>query len=115
MPLINNINEFNERITFLGTIYTGPSEENGWQITVEEGVEVYSCWCMVKTQFLKDLNSNAGTFLENTINFVIRNQQGYILDNTLKVKWHEVVYDIVNINPDTSKKKYDVIIAKKVG
>ncbi len=115
MPLINNVNDFNERITFLGTKVVAPSAANGWQISIEDGIEVYSCWCMVKTQFLSDLTSKAGTMLESTVNFVIRSQQGYDLNNDLQVKWNGVVYDIVDMNPDTAKKQYDVIIGKKIG
>lgn len=115
MPLIKNVNEFNERITFLGSDYEAPSADNGWQLVEIDGIEVYSCWCMVKTQFLSDLTSQAGTVLENTVNFVIRSQQGYDINNELQVKWNDVVYDIVDINPDTAKKQYDVIIGKKVG
>lgn len=88
MPLIKNTNELNERITFTGSILEVPNEENGWQITVVERVEVYSCWCKIKARMLKDISSEAGTILQDTINFVIPSQQSYdIMKDDLKIEW----------------------------
>lgn len=67
MPLIKNVNEFNERIIFTGTTVEAPNEENRWQVTVVEGVEVYSCWCKVKTRMVKEISNEAGTLLQDTI------------------------------------------------
>lgn len=111
MALVNNINQFNERIQIITLEDT--QNENGE--IVQEEVVVYECWASPKTRFLKDYKSEAGTVLEDTTQFVIRAMQSYEIKNEDRLKWNGNKYKIVRVNKDISQKEYDVLICKKYG
>lgn len=109
MPLINNVHEFNERIEFLeGGFEQLP--DGTWE-EVENKV-AYSCWCMVKTRTLSDYRTEYGTILQDTVKFVIRSQQSYIIKQNAKIRWQNKTFELVERNPDTTKKEFDVLICK---
>lgn len=75
--------------------------------------KILSCWCDIKTQYLKDVTATVGTILENTINFVIRHQKEIVITNDMEVVHNGVTYQIVQIQNDIQYKKFDVLIAKR--
>lgn len=77
--------------------------------------KVYSCRCDIKTQYLKDIQANIGTSLENTLNFVIRHQTKVNITNDMEIEHNGIVYQIVQIQNDIQYKKFDTIIAKRKG
>lgn len=107
MPLIKNVNELNERITFFSIEDSGPDPGQG---TV---TEVGSCWAKIRTQFIKDIKEFAGTIYEDTIEIVIRQYQNFDIKNNLEIRWKGKSYNIVKINPDTTAKEYMVLLVKK--
>lgn len=79
----------------------------------KERTKVLSCWCDIKTQYLKDITATVGTILENTINFVIRHQKNITITSDMEVVHEGVTYQIVQIQNDIQYKQYDVLIAKR--
>lgn len=75
--------------------------------------KVYSCWCDIKTQYLKDVQATIGTLLENTITFVIRHQNKVQITNDMEIVHNGITYQIVQMQVDLQYKKYDTIIAKR--
>ena len=106
MSLIKNVNELNERITFMKK-EPNPGPEPG-----ETEIELFSCWAKIKTQFIKDVKDYEGTAFEDTVEVVIRQIQDYEIDNTMVVKWQGKSYSIIKINPDYAYKEYMVIVVK---
>lgn len=107
MPIINNVNELNERITFIQMVPNdGPEPGEG----VEK--EVFSCWAKVRTAYIKDVKASAGTDFEDTIEIVIRQQQKEPVKNDMQIKWQGKYYDIVETSPDYAEKAYMVLVIK---
>lgn len=106
MPLINNVNELNERITIVS------SQPNDGPEPGETETDLFSCWAKIRTQNIKDLKDSQGTTFEDTSEIVIRQFQKQEVTNKMKVKWRGKLYNIVKINPDTSFKEYMVLIVK---
>lgn len=75
--------------------------------------KVLSCWCDIKTQYLKDMTATIGTVLENTINFVIRHQKDIDITHDMEIVHDGITYQIIQINNDIQYKKFDTIIAKR--
>jgi len=109
MPIINNVRELNERITFQSK-QPAPGPEPGNIVT-----DLFSCWTHVRTQMIKDVKASFGTAHENTTDFVIRYTQPYEINNTMVIQWQEEPYEIVEINPDTGFKEFTVIVGRKIG
>lgn len=107
MPIIKNKVQLNERITFVKMVPSG-----GFEPGEDEESEVFTCWCNVKTNTIRDIKTDIGTRFEGTVNFIIRYQQIAAIDNKMKIRFHEKLYDIVTINEDSSDKEYNVIIGK---
>lgn len=108
MPLINNVNEMDERISFQKkkTI----QDENGDMITTL--VEVGSCWCKVKKQLLKEYQASVGTVLEDTVTFIIRSFQSFEINHTMTIKYKKQDYEIVQSMPDATSKEFFIYIGK---
>jgi SPP1 family predicted phage head-tail adaptor len=108
MP-ITTPGKMNERVAFHKKV-----KEKGEYGTpsIDIGEEVYSCWTMIKTQFLKEIQAAIGTELENTLTFVIRHQN--TVTNDLFLVHRGIRYEIVQINPDFQYKRFDTIICKVV-
>jgi len=109
MPIINNVRELNERITFQSK-QSNPGPEPGNTIT-----DLFSCWAHVRTQNIQDVKASFGTTFENTVDFVIRYKQPYDINNTMVIQWRGESYEIVEINPDTGFKEFTVIVGRKLG
>ena len=107
MPIINNVNELNERISFFSIEDDGPEPGSGTP------TEVGSCWAKIRTQYVKDIKDYAGTAFEDTVEIVIRQYQNFEIKNDMELKWGRNKYNIVKINPDTSQKEFLVLIVKK--
>lgn len=79
----------------------------------KERVKIHSCWCDIKTQYLKDVKATVGTILENTINFVIRHDEKININNDMEIVHNNIIYQIVQIQSDIQFKRFDVLIAKR--
>lgn len=107
MPIAST-GELNERIIFNQQV-RAKDEYGTYHVTDRE---VFSCFAMVKTQFLKEIQATVGTVLENTLTFVIRH--GKAITNDMTITHRGKKYQIIQINPDYQHKRYDTIIAKAV-
>lgn len=105
-----NSGSFRNRVTFYKVVKT--KDEYG--AYHEEEQEVLTVWAMIKTQFMKDVQATIGTILENTLTFIIRHQPQGKITNEMKIKHNNVMYQIVQVNPDLQYQRYDTIIAKAV-
>lgn len=74
----------------------------------------HSCWCYVRNQTFKDIQTTIGTMLENTINLVIRHTNKQIT-NDMTITMNGVNYQIISIENDIQRKQFDTIIVKRVG
>lgn len=107
MPIIKNKNQLNERITFCVE-----GDSSGPEPTGGELEELFSCWCYVKGNTIRDIKENYSTLFEGTMNFVIRYRQREEINNTMQIKYKDKLHNIVAINADGGEKEYIVIIAK---
>lgn len=108
MPLIKNVNQMNERISFQKKIMR--RNESG-QI-VEELTTIGQCWCKVQKQLLKEYQSSIGTVLQDTVNFVIRSIQDFEINHTMKIEYKNKSYEIIQSLPDATDEEYMIYIAK---
>jgi len=108
MPIIDNMRELNERITFQSK-QPAPGPEPGSVVT-----DLFSCWTHVRTQMIQDVKQSWGTAHENTTDFVIRYKQPYAINNTMVIQWRGDSYEIVEINPDTGYKEFTVVVGRKL-
>ena len=108
MPIINNVRELSDRITFVDI----QGEVDDYGQVVEEEVEVFSCWASVRSQMLKDLRTTIGTVLEGTITMIIRYEQPNSINTKMKIKYKDKVYSIIAINEGTAFKDYTTIVSK---
>lgn len=111
MPLIKNINQFNDRIDIQEK--TSGQNEDGEIVTSWK--KVGSLWTYVKTRTLNDIKTSAGSTYQDTINFVIRYDQDLTIKRDSRIVWKGNKYEIVKINPDTGMKEFTVIVAKEIG
>ena len=107
MPLINNINQLNDRIDIISKQPSDGPEPGEVETTL------FSCWTYVKTRTLNDIKSSTGTIFEDTIDFVIRYDQKQEITSKMMVKWKNSTYEIIKVNPDSGNKQYTVIVAKE--
>lgn len=107
MPIIKNKVQLNERITFV-EMKPNDGPEPG---EVEER-EVFSCWCYIKGNTIRDIREQHGTIYEGTVNFVIRYQQQEEINNKMQIRFHNKLYNIVTINEDSSDKDFTVVMGK---
>ncbi|WZY00360.1 phage head closure protein [Bacillus sp. FSL W7-1360] len=109
MP-ITDAGEMNERIVFLKKI--ARKDPHGTPQSTNE--EVFSCWSMIMTQYLKEVTATIGTKLENTVTFVVRHQQRQEVTNDMVIKHQGIQYEIIQINPDLQHKAFMTVIAREV-
>lgn len=107
MPIIKNVNELNERITFQTTRQNGPYPGD---VTIED---VFSCWAQVRTQNIKDVKAGVLNLHEDLTEFVVRYHLPAEINNAMLIKWKGDSYNIVKVNRDNAYKKFNVILGKK--
>lgn len=109
MPLINNVNELNERIGIYSiTPPNGPEPGDG-----EEEL-LFECWAKIRTQNITDIEKNYGTEFQDVIQVVIRQLQDHKITNKMKVMYDGKLYNIFKINPDRAFKDYMVLFVKSM-
>lgn len=107
MPIIKNVNELNERITFQTTRQAGPYPDD---VIIEE---VFSCWAQIRTQNIKDVRQGVLDLHEDLTEFVVRYHLPAEINNAMLIKWKGDSYNIVKVNRDNAYKKFNVILGKK--
>ena len=110
MAIINRVDQLNERIAFYSV---GMGKVNGVAVS-NVRTDHFKTWAMVRSQYLNEIETNAGGSLEDTITFVIRYDQPEKILNTWRIEWQEKQYNIVKLNPDAAAKKWTTIICKEV-
>lgn len=108
MPIINNVSELNERITFY-SVKPAKGPEPGEEVT-----KLFSCWAKVRTQYIKDMKDSHGTYFQDTIEIVIRQIQSDLIDNSMMIEWDGEMYNIIKISSDTTYKEFMTIVIKKI-
>lgn len=101
----------NTRISFV-TRKNGKDPESGENIELVE--PLFSCWAEVREQKLREKLSTAGTFLENSITFIIRYQQIKKVTNNMYVLHDDELFEIKDILPNSQKKDMMNVLAEKV-
>lgn len=107
MPIIKNKVQLNERITFVEM-----KPKSGPEPGEDEEREVFSCWCYIKGNTIRDIKTDLGTIFEGTVNFIIRYQQQAPITNKMKIRFRNKLYNIVTINEDSSDKDFTVVMGK---
>lgn len=100
------ISDFNERITVYRSVST--KDPNGRPAYKLE--EVHSCWACVRDQFMRDKETTAGTYLEETMNIMIRHMQRETITRAMLIQWRGKNYDIVTISVG---ERYDVMAVRE--
>ena len=108
--LVNSPSELNEVIEFSKLGYY----EDELMNQIEEDVKLFSTWCKVMTQSLKDFSGEARGYITDKTVFIIRYDQPQPIDGNMKVHWNGDVYEITDILRDTAAKQYDKIVCKKL-
>ena len=101
----------NTRITFV-TRKNQKDPESRENIVVND--PLFSCWAEIRDQKLREKLSTAGTFLENSITFIIRYQQVKTVTNSMHILHHETLYEIKDILPNSQDKDLINVLAEKV-
>ncbi|ACN86327.1 head-tail adaptor protein [Enterococcus phage EFAP-1] len=73
-----------------------------------------SIWCSVKEQYFKDYKESLGTVLEDTTNFIIRYEQHFQIDNSMRVVYNGVNYDIVQVLEGSFQRDFTTLVCKRV-
>lgn len=108
MPLVNNVNELDQRISFQSK--KRKKDENGDYVEILETVG--ECWGKLKAQLLKEYQAAIGTILEDTVTFIIRSYQIFEIDHTMTLNYKGKDYEIIKSMPDATSKEYQAIIAR---
>ncbi|WP_421726827.1 phage head closure protein [Bacillus velezensis] len=101
----------NTRITFV-TRKNQKDPESRENIAVND--PLFSCWAEIRDQKLREKLSTAGTFLENSITFIIRYQQVKTVTNSMHILHDETLYEIKDILPNSQDKDLINVLAEKV-
>lgn len=73
-----------------------------------------SIWCSVKEQYFKDYKESLGTVLEDTTNFIIRYEQHFQIDNSMRVVYNGVKYDIIQVLEGSFQRDFTTLVCKRV-
>lgn len=109
MPM--TIGMMNNRVDFQKVSNQTTYDKYGDPITTIIKETVLSCWCYIKQQTMKDIQANVGTILENTTALIIRHTDK--IDNTMTAVINGITYQIVSIEPDIQRKRFDTVIIKR--
>nr|DAM14257.1 MAG TPA: Putative head tail adaptor [Caudoviricetes sp.] len=71
-------------------------------------------WCSVKQQYFKDYKEALGTVLEDTTNFIIRYEQQIHIDNSMRVVYNGVNYDIIQVLEGSFQRDFTTLVCKRV-
>jgi SPP1 family predicted phage head-tail adaptor len=110
MPKIARTSDLTERISF----YKPVSSKDANGHPVKNGQPFYSCWAAVRTQYLSEVVKNYGTELADSLRMIVRYQREYVITNDMTIEWRGDTYKIIALNPDSIRKEWDTILAKKV-
>lgn len=105
--LVNNPSELTDVIDFYGKTYV----QNDDGVMVPSEGKVFTTWCKVLSDLLKDYKSDAGTLMRGKTSFVIRHDQPKEIDTSMIIKWNSKTYTIDNILKDNTYKAYDTVVA----
>lgn len=70
--------------------------------------------CSVKEQYFKDYKESLGTVLEDTTNFIIRYEQQFQIDNSMRVVYKGVNYDIIQVLEGSFQRDFTTLVCKRV-
>lgn len=101
---------FNERITIL-KMEKSKNEFFEW---VETYVPLTTIWCSIKQQYFREYTETIGTILENTMNFSIRYEQRFELNQSMRIEFKGNQYEIVTILEGSYAQDFTTIVAKRV-
>ena len=103
-----NPSKLNKRISF----YRVSSTVDEYGAPVEELQKVYSCWACLYTQSIKENYTSAGTDLENSISFIVRESKKFSPLLSDKVEYKGKMLDIKKINETSSNSEFYTIAVK---
>lgn len=106
-----DFSRLNTRITFV-TRKNGKDPETRENIVLNE--PLFSCWAEIREQKLREKLTTAGTFLENSVTFIIRYQQVKKATNNMHVLHDDELYEIKDILPNSQDKNLINVFAEKV-
>lgn len=104
------VSKFNERITILKMT----KKKNEFFEWVETYEPMTTIWCSIKQQYFREYVESVGTILENTMNFSIRYEQRFELDQSMRVRFKGNDYEIVTILEGSFDRDYTTIVAKRL-
>lgn len=71
-------------------------------------------WCSVKEQYFKDYKESLGSVLEDTTNFIIRYEQQFQIDNSMRVVYKGINYDIIQVLEGSFQRDFTTLVCKRV-
>ena len=105
MALLNDAGKLRHRCTFMTM-----KEERTSRGTVREiPVELFTCWCAFTRHSIRDVKEAVGTGHDIRKTIIIRHRQRHDIDNTMKVKIKDNIYDIHQYIPDDDRQEFDMI------
>lgn len=110
MPKIARTSDLTERISFYKPTTT--KDAAGHPVTTNQ--LFYTCWAAVRTQYFSEVAKTYGTELADSLRMIIRYQTQYKITNDMTIVWDGDTYKIIALNPDSFRKEWDTILAKKV-
>ena len=103
-----NPSKLDKRISF----YRVSSTVDEYGAPIEEFQKVYSCCACLYTQSIKENYTSAGTDLENSICFIVRETKKFIPLLSDKVEYKGKMLDIKKINETSSNSEFYTIVVK---
>ncbi|MGO3732057.1 MAG: phage head closure protein [Vagococcus sp.] len=112
MPLINNVNELNERISIVELKIIRDSTGSK---KAKEEIILFECWAQVRTARLRDYYvKDIVPDIQKQISFVIRYNPQMLLKDDMKLKWNGRIYNIHAVNYDYRDKEWTTLIASEM-
>lgn len=110
MAIVNNVNQFNERLAILKKVKigTGPNGTDKY-----DWLPQFSCWAYAKTRNVKEIYSDLTVYVD-TITMVVRHETAINILPDMRIEWKSKQFEIQKINPDISDKAFDVVLIKEV-